>query len=129
MVCLQTITRFEIASMVPVDGESSFAEIAGRIDGLSERMVCRLLRHAMALHVFREPTRGMVAHTKASRALVDPTMNAWLRNGTHEMWPAAVKVCVMMFMRSPGCRRDLDIFVVPLIDCMTSLRPVPSGSL
>ncbi|KAL1848712.1 hypothetical protein Daus18300_013502 [Diaporthe australafricana] len=91
MICLQTITRFGIASMVPADGEVSFAEIASQIDGLSEQMVCRLLRHAMTLRVFREPTRGMVAHTQASKALTNPIMNAWLRNGSHEMWPAAVK--------------------------------------
>lgn len=92
MICLQAITRFEIADMIPVDGELSFAEIAAQIEGLSESMVRRLLRHAFTLRVFRENTQGKVTHTKASRALTNPVMNAWLRNGTHEMWPAAVKV-------------------------------------
>lgn len=92
MICLQAITRFKIASMIPADGAASFAEIAAQTDGLSEQMVCRLLRHAMTLRVFREAMPGMVAHTRASKALINPIMNAWLRNGSHEMWPAAVKV-------------------------------------
>ncbi|RYP61899.1 hypothetical protein DL770_009691 [Monosporascus sp. CRB-9-2] len=90
MVCLQAITRFGIANMVPPGGQISFADIAAQVPGLSEPIVRRLLRHAMTMRVFREPEAGMVAHTKTSKALqVKPVLNAWLRNGTHEMWPAA----------------------------------------
>ncbi|RYP66866.1 hypothetical protein DL769_005898 [Monosporascus sp. CRB-8-3] len=93
MVCLQAITRFGIANMVPSGGQISFADIAAQVPGLSEPIVRRLLRHAITMRVFREPEAGMVAHTKASKALqVKPVLNAWLRNGTHEMWPAAVRM-------------------------------------
>ncbi|KAK0666050.1 S-adenosyl-L-methionine-dependent methyltransferase [Cercophora samala] len=93
MVCLQFITRFGVADMVPAGGRASFDDIAAQIPGLTESIVRRLLRHAMTMRVFHEPEPGMVAHTKASKALqANPVLNAWLRNGTHEMWPAAVKM-------------------------------------
>lgn len=44
------------------------------------------------MHIFREPEPGMVAHTQASKILANPVMNDWLKVGTEEMWPAAVKV-------------------------------------
>lgn len=123
MICLQTITRFKIASMIPADGEVSFAEIAAQIDGLSEQMVCRLLRHAMTLRVFREPTPGMVAHTRASKALTNPIMNAWLRNGSHEMWPAAVKVCWC------ACVHTLDVNLDTCSTTPTVHGPLPGADV
>lgn len=93
MVCLQFIARYSVADMVPAGGRVSFARVAAQIPGMDESIVRRLLRHAMTMRVFCEPEPGMVAHTKASKALqVDPLLNAWLRNGTHEMWPAAVRM-------------------------------------
>ncbi|RYP67312.1 hypothetical protein DL770_008641 [Monosporascus sp. CRB-9-2] len=91
MVSLQAISRFRIASLVPEGGQISFSEIA-RQTGLSNSMTCRLLRHAMTMRVFCEPKPGMVAHTKASKALRTPHLNSWLACGSHEMWPAAVKM-------------------------------------
>ncbi|KAK3360902.1 S-adenosyl-L-methionine-dependent methyltransferase [Lasiosphaeria ovina] len=90
-VCLQTIARFHISAMVPAGGRVSYADLAART-ALPEQVLRRLLRHAMTMHVFREPEPGMVAHTRASKALTDPAMNAWLRIGTEEMWPAAVRM-------------------------------------
>lgn len=46
----------------------------------------------MTMHVFQEPKRGMVSHTRASKLFADPVMNDWLQIGTEEMWPAATKV-------------------------------------
>ncbi|KAF3763274.1 S-adenosyl-L-methionine-dependent methyltransferase [Cryphonectria parasitica EP155] len=88
--CLQAIARFGIASMIPTAGRMSFANIAKQT-GSSEDMIRRLLRHAMTMRVFREPEPGMVSHTAASRIFSDPLMNDWLRIGTEELWPAAVK--------------------------------------
>ncbi|KAH8897336.1 S-adenosyl-L-methionine-dependent methyltransferase, partial [Thozetella sp. PMI_491] len=91
--CFQAITRFGIANLVPASGRATFAEIAERIQPpVPEQMVARLLRHAMTMHVFCEPEPGVVAHTKASKLLTNPTMNDWLRAGTHEMWPAATRL-------------------------------------
>ena len=88
---LQAISRLNIASLVPIGGQTTFAKIAEQT-GLEERAVRRLLRHAMTMRVFREPEPGVVAHTKASKVLTNPVANDWCRTGTHEMWPAATKV-------------------------------------
>ncbi|KAI1379802.1 sterigmatocystin 8-O-methyltransferase [Hypoxylon crocopeplum] len=90
-VCLQAISRYSIANLVPLGGRISFAELAKQT-GLKDQMVMRLLRHAMTMRVFREPEPGLVAHTKASKLIASSHMNAWLRIGTHEMWPAATKM-------------------------------------
>ncbi|KAI1089145.1 sterigmatocystin 8-O-methyltransferase [Rostrohypoxylon terebratum] len=90
-VCLQAISRYGIANLVPSGGRVSFADLAKQT-GLEEQMIARLLRHAMTMRIFREPEPGQVAHTKASKLIASSHMNAWLRIGTHEMWPAATKM-------------------------------------
>lgn len=92
MVSLHAISRFKIAEKVPTNGDQiSFANLAAQT-GVPERMMQRLLRHAITMHVFREPQEGFVAHTQASKALVKPDMAHWLASGTEDMWPAATKV-------------------------------------
>ncbi|KAF4633293.1 hypothetical protein G7Y89_g4831 [Cudoniella acicularis] len=97
-VCLQAIARFSIASIVPFGGQISFADIA-KETGLSEQIVVRLIRHAMTMRIFREPEPGIVAHTQASKMLASPVINDWLKVGSEEMWPAAVK---MPYKKWPG---------------------------
>lgn len=91
MVCLKAISHLDIATIVPLGGQISFEEISTRT-GLPVQMVRRFLRHAMTMRIFRELESGMVAHTKASRALTVPHMNDWLKVGSEEVWPASVKV-------------------------------------
>ncbi|KAK0625348.1 S-adenosyl-L-methionine-dependent methyltransferase [Bombardia bombarda] len=43
----------------PPNGQLSFGDI-GRRTKLGEQMTCRLLRHAMTMRIFREPTPGMM---------------------------------------------------------------------
>ena len=69
----------------------SFAHIAASCNQ-NELDIRRLLRHAMTLRVFREPRKGVVAHTAASKLLADPCMLDWLGNTCEETWPAAVRV-------------------------------------
>lgn len=90
-VSLQAISRFNIANFVPPGGQTTFAEIAKQT-GLEEQAIRRVLRHAMTMRVFREPEPGVVAHTQASKTLVNPVANDWMGCGTDEMWPAATKV-------------------------------------
>ncbi|KAI2602759.1 S-adenosyl-L-methionine-dependent methyltransferase [Hypoxylon sp. NC1633] len=90
-VSLQAIARFNIASMVPLGGQATFAEISSQT-GLDERHVRRLLRHATTMRVFCEPQPGVITHTKASKMLASSEGNDWLRVGTEEMWPAATKM-------------------------------------
>jgi hypothetical protein len=77
---------------VPAGGQVSFDDIGKQIK-LPEQIVRRILRHAMTMRVFYEPVPGMVGHTKTSKALQNSTLNDWVKCGTHEMWPAAIKVC------------------------------------
>lgn len=97
MVSLQAISRFKIADKVPTNGgQVSFADLA-RQTGVPERVMQRLLRHAITMHVFREPEEGFLAHTQASKALINQNMAHWLTSGTEDMWPAATKVCLSNF--------------------------------
>lgn len=92
-LCQQVISHFGIAAMVPSGGRISFADIAKQTP-LTEQMVGRILRHAMTMRIFYEPEPGMVGHTKASKILVDPITNDWLRVGTEEMWSASTKASI-----------------------------------
>ncbi|KAI1360612.1 O-methyltransferase-domain-containing protein [Xylaria arbuscula] len=89
--CLQFIGRFGIANMVPSEGRVSFSEIALQT-GLPEDIVCRFLRHAMTMRIFREPEPGIIGHTAASKLLCNPSLADWLRVGTEEIWPSSVKM-------------------------------------
>lgn len=96
MVPLQGIAGYGLASAVPVDGEATFAQIAART-AFGETHVRRLLRGAMAQHIFREPHPGVVAHTAASRALAEDELLrqsvAWI---TVEGWKASYHTCEAM---------------------------------
>ncbi|KAI1198527.1 sterigmatocystin 8-O-methyltransferase [Nemania serpens] len=91
MVGIDAISRFGFADVVPIKGQVSFGEIAGAT-GLDEPLVRRLLRHAMARHIFHEPEPGMVAHTKMSKYFVEPSMKDFLGFGAQEGWPAATRM-------------------------------------
>ncbi|KAF2651749.1 S-adenosyl-L-methionine-dependent methyltransferase [Lophiostoma macrostomum CBS 122681] len=97
-VCLQFISRHNVASMVPRGGETSYAEIATKT-GISEAIVTSLLRHAITMRIFKETRPGLVAHTNASKTMADPLVNDFFRSGTEEMWPA----CVKGFTVANGC--------------------------
>ena len=79
--------------MIPSGGQISFEEIAQKT-GLQKGAVRRLLRHAMAMHILREPEPEMVAHTKVSKFLTIPYINAWVNFESRDTWPATTKVSV-----------------------------------
>ncbi|XDG04424.1 hypothetical protein ABKA04_004039 [Annulohypoxylon sp. FPYF3050] len=56
---VDAISRFKIASLVPIGGRTTFADIAEQT-GLEEHAIRRLLRHAMAMRVFKEPEPGVM---------------------------------------------------------------------
>ncbi|PWY87083.1 O-methyltransferas-like protein [Aspergillus sclerotioniger CBS 115572] len=88
-VGLQVIYRYDVARHVPIHGEIAFSELAA-ICRLDEVNLRRSLRFAMAYHhIFREPRKGYVAHTAASRKLVDdPHASAGLGYVFEEVWQA-----------------------------------------
>lgn len=46
----------------------------------------------MPMRIFQEPEPDMVAHTKISKFLRIPYINAWVSVGAREGWPACTKV-------------------------------------
>lgn len=68
---LEAIYRWDIPKHVPLGGEISFKDLADRV-GLSEPNLRRIVRYAILSHrIFREPNIGFVAHSAASRLLLD----------------------------------------------------------
>lgn len=80
-------------------GEATFAQIAEGCD-LNVLDVRRILRHAMSNHIFKEPRKGVVAHTAVSKILAqDPQMQAWTGVCVEDMWPSAAQVQASTFDR------------------------------
>ena len=67
--CLNTLNYFDFWSAVPLDGSSSYSEIAKSVS-LPEEVVQRLLEHATTLRLFAyDEGQGRVRHTSRSAAL------------------------------------------------------------
>ncbi|KAK5651494.1 hypothetical protein OQA88_11948 [Cercophora sp. LCS_1] len=82
---LAIISKHHLASAFPSDQTSTPAQIAAA-SGLHASDVHRILRKAVTLHTFAEPTKGVIAHTSLSRAIAElerfpgsgsPTETAW----------------------------------------------------
>lgn len=65
---VHAIYAFDIASKVPIDGETSFEEIAKAI-GIDEDRVTRIIRLAVTSGIFQEHRSGFVSHTGISSVL------------------------------------------------------------
>lgn len=104
---MQAISRFNIVSTFPVDEEATFAQISEKC-GINELDVKRILRHAMTKHVFREPRKGVVAHTAASRLLLEDSQTAdWVGASTDDLWQAASQT-VNAMVKYPGSQEPND---------------------
>ena len=80
--------------------EASFARIS-QTCGLAADDTKRFLRFAMVDGVFREPEKGIVAHTPASKALADPALRTSIWQMCQELWPAASRT-VDAVVKWPG---------------------------
>ncbi|KAF2087636.1 S-adenosyl-L-methionine-dependent methyltransferase [Saccharata proteae CBS 121410] len=88
---LHAVYHFDIAQAVPLDAEISYDDLAART-GVDRVNLKRLVRHAMTNRVFCEPRDGYVAHTAASRVLIeDEMMNDWVGMCSAEFFPAAAR--------------------------------------
>ncbi|KAF2805009.1 putative O-methyltransferase [Mytilinidion resinicola] len=98
---LAAISRFNIASNVPINSSISFANLAEAC-GLLEHDLHRIIRYTAAHHhVFREPTKGWVAHTAASRLLAESSPARDVMVLTFgECWPAHGKALDAIAQRS-----------------------------
>ena len=92
---LQAIHRFGIAFSFPVGETATFAQISKKC-GRAESELRRVLRLGMTYHLFREPEPGVVAHTAATKALVErPLMNAWIGMWIEEMGITLARVSIL----------------------------------
>jgi hypothetical protein len=81
-----------MAPKVPLDGESSFADIA-RAVGLDEDRVCRIIRLSTTSGIFRETRPGFVAHTGVSALLAMPMgMKDIAGHIIDDIFPAAARL-------------------------------------
>lgn len=80
--------------MVPAGGQISYAEIAEKT-GLEKREVRRLLEQVMAMRILRSPEPEMVAHTKISKFLTIPYINAWVGFESKDTWTATTRVSLL----------------------------------
>ncbi|KAI1323402.1 putative O-methyltransferase [Xylariaceae sp. FL0255] len=96
LISQHAIMRFRLAEAIPVGGQATFQELAESSD-LNETHIRKLLRFAMTQHIFCEPQPGVVAHTAASRLLVeDQRLSNWLRFSTDELWHASYETANAM---------------------------------
>ncbi|KAK6613295.1 hypothetical protein ACHAPC_006483 [Botrytis cinerea] len=88
-VGLQAIYRYDIASKVPINGQISYQDLSTKC-GLGVVNLQRILRFAMVWNrCFTEPQKGFVAHSAASRVLVDnPMARSGLGFKFDETWQA-----------------------------------------
>jgi hypothetical protein len=88
---LQACYHFKVPQVVPAEGDISYVDIA-KTTKLDETNAKRIIRHAMSNRVFTEPRPGYVAHTAASRILLDDKMMSdWVGVCTSEFFQAASK--------------------------------------
>ncbi|KAL8705272.1 MAG: hypothetical protein Q9201_001603 [Fulgogasparrea decipioides] len=88
LLSIQYIYRYNIAQAVPYDGETTFEEVANKCN-VDVNDVKRFLRVAIARHIFEEPKIGSIAHTAASKLLLNnPMLEAWTLNIAQEFWPS-----------------------------------------
>ncbi|OCL06612.1 hypothetical protein AOQ84DRAFT_296670 [Glonium stellatum] len=90
LIGIQAIVRYGIADHLKHDEEVTFSELAERCQ-LPANDLTRMLRQAMTRHIFKEPRKGYVAHTAASKCYIDePLLKDWVYLALEEIWPAAV---------------------------------------
>jgi hypothetical protein len=78
--------EFKVAESVPLSGSISYQDLAEKVD-VPMLNLRRLIRHAMTNHIFYEPEKGFVAHTRTSRLLLEnPQLNAWVGFMTNDLW-------------------------------------------
>jgi hypothetical protein len=70
---------------VPLDGTTTFAALA-ETTGIAASALTRILHYAIAHRIFCEPAPGLVAHSAASKLLVqDARIEAWFHGNVQEM--------------------------------------------
>lgn len=86
---LRWLYHYDIPAAVPAQGTISFADLAQKLS-LSQRVLTRIVRHAILNNIFAEPTPGNVAHTSLSLQLARPgnSVRGVVGHQTETVFPA-----------------------------------------
>lgn len=99
VLSLGAVYRYKMASTFPINETISF-EALSTACGLNEVDLRRLVRHAMANHIFQEQ-EGRVAHTAASRILAENCLMGDIMGVMcEEMFPGAARVSISTLPKS-----------------------------
>jgi hypothetical protein len=83
---LQAVYEFKVAEAVPLSGSISYQDLADKVN-VPMLNLRRLIRHAMTNHIFHEPEKGFVAHTRTSRLLLeDLPLTNWVGFMMNDLW-------------------------------------------
>lgn len=84
--------QFRVAESVPLSGTISYEDLTAKVEAANDLSIGvltlrRLIRHAITNHVFYEPSKGQVAHTRTSRLLLeDETLKNWVGFMCNDLW-------------------------------------------
>jgi hypothetical protein len=89
LIGIQAINRWSVADHLQPDEELSFADLAAKCR-VPEHVFTPIIRQAMSKHIFREPRKGYVAHTAASKLYISPTtLHDYISIALDDIWPSA----------------------------------------
>ncbi len=80
------VYSFKIAQAIKVDEVITYEELSKRVN-VDLINLKRLCRHAMTNHIFHEPSKNHIAHSRVSRILAeDDQMAAWVGLLNEDIW-------------------------------------------
>ena len=92
-ISLEAISKYSIATKVPIHGEITVPELAKQCD-LYEPDMRRIVRFAIVHHrIFQEKTKNVISHSAASRKLAeDQIMQDQMSLQFEESWQSFARV-------------------------------------
>jgi hypothetical protein len=102
---------------VPLEGSITYEDLTAKVVKLNDGLhipvlnLRRLVRHAMTNRIFCEPEKGQVAHTRASRLLLeDEPLKNWVGFMCNDLWLPIANV-VNAMKKWPGSEESTETSV------------------
>ncbi|KAF2176818.1 S-adenosyl-L-methionine-dependent methyltransferase [Zopfia rhizophila CBS 207.26] len=98
---LQAVHRYRIAFNIGLNESVQYEELAKRCD-IDVDDLKRIVRTAIANHLFLEPEKGVVTHSAISKLIVGiPVVDTWMGHFTDDVWTSGVRM-VDAIQKWPG---------------------------
>jgi len=114
---LQAMWEFRVAEAVPLEESITYEDLTAKVIELNGGLhipvlnLRRLIRHAMTNRIFCEPSKGRIAHTRASRLLLeDAPLNSWVGFMCNDLWLPIANV-VKAMKKWPGSEESTETSV------------------